>query len=95
LEALEAYDVPPAPVHLSNSIDPLQPLEEQHRHALFVLERLAEHRSRFTTVTLLTKNPALLTDDRYVQVLHRPIFDSSQALQDESGYDALSRNLRR
>lgn len=71
LEALEAYDVPPAPVHLSNSTDPLQPLEEQHRHTLFVLERLAEYRNRFTTVTLLTKNPAVLMDNRYVQVLHR------------------------
>lgn len=71
LEALEAYDVPPAPVHLSNSTDPLQPLEEQHRHTLYVLERLAEHRRRFTTVTLLTKNPTMLMDERYVQVLHR------------------------
>ena len=44
---------------------------EQHRHTLFVLEKLAEHRNRFTTVTLLTKNPAVLMDDRYVQVLHR------------------------
>jgi DNA repair photolyase len=71
LEALEAYDVPPAPVHLSNSTDPLQPLEQEHRHTLFVLERLAEHRGRFTTVTLLTKNPAVLIDDRYVWALHR------------------------
>ena len=71
LEALEAYNVPPAPVHLSNSTDPLQPLEEQHRHTLFVLEKLAEHRKRFTTVTLLTKNPAVLMDDRYVRALHR------------------------
>jgi DNA repair photolyase len=68
---LEAYDVPPGPVHLSNSTDPLQSLEQQHRHTLFALERLAEHRKRFTTVTLLTKNPAVLTDDRYVQALHR------------------------
>jgi DNA repair photolyase len=68
---LEAYNVPPAPVHLSNSTDPLQPLEQQHRDTLFVLERLAEHRSRFTTVTLLTKNPAVLLDDRYAGVLHR------------------------
>ena len=45
--------------------------KKQHRHTLFVLERLAEHRNRFTTVTLLTKNPAVLIDDRYVQVLHR------------------------
>ena len=71
LEALEAYDVPSAPVHLSNSTDPLQPLEQEHRHTLFVLERLAQHRNRFTTVTLLTKNPAVLMDDRYVGVLHR------------------------
>ena len=71
LEALEAHDVPPAPVHLSNSTDPLQPLEQEHRHTLFVLERLAEHRNRFTTVTLLTKNPAVLMDGRYVQALHR------------------------
>ena len=71
LEALEAYNVPPAPVHLSNSTDPLQPLEEQHRHTLFVLEKLAEHRNRFTTVTLLTKNPAVLMDERYVRALHR------------------------
>ena len=71
LDALEAYDVPPAPVHLSNSTDALQPLEQEHRHTLFTLEKLAEHRHRFTTVTLLTKNPAALLDDRYVQALHR------------------------
>ena len=71
LEALDAHNVPPAPVHLSNSTDPLQPLERQHRHTLFVLEKLAEHRNRFTTVTLLTKNPAVLMDDRYVQALRR------------------------
>ena len=68
---MDAYDVPPAPVHLSNSTDPLQPLEQEHRHTLFVLEKLAEHRNRFMTVTLLTKNPAVLMDDRYVQVLRR------------------------
>ena len=71
LEALDAHNVPPAPVHLSNSTDPLQPLEQEHRHTLFVLEKLAEHRNRFTTVTLLTKNPAVLRDDRYVRALHR------------------------
>jgi DNA repair photolyase len=71
LEALDACDVPPAPVHLSNSTDPLQPLEQEHRHTLFVLEKLAEHRNRFTTVTLLTKNPAVLMDERYVQTLRR------------------------
>jgi DNA repair photolyase len=71
LEALEVFDVPPAPVHLSNSTDALQPLEQEHRHTLFTLEMLAEHRNRFTTVTLLTKNPAALVNDRYIRALQR------------------------
>ena len=69
LATLEAFDVPPAPVHLSNSTDALQPLEQEHRHTLFTLEKLAEHRNRFTTVTLLTKNPAALVEDVYIQAL--------------------------
>jgi DNA repair photolyase len=93
LDALEAYDLPPAPVHLSNSTDPLQPLEEQYRHTLFVLERLAEHRKRFTTITLLTKNPAVLMDERYVQALHRLNRLSPdhprRALFDSNGYPPL------
>lgn len=71
LDALDAYNVPPAPVHVSNSTDPFQPLEQEHRDTLHALERLAERRHRFTTVTLLTKNPALLMDDRYVEVMRR------------------------
>ena len=71
LDALDAYDVPPAPVHISNSTDPLQPLELEHRHALYTFEKLAQRRHRFTTVTVLTKNPAILTDQRYIEVLHR------------------------
>lgn len=71
LQALETFDLPPAPVHLSNSTDPLQALEQQHRHTLFALQKLAEHRRRFTSVTLLTKNPAALTDERYVSILRQ------------------------
>jgi len=71
LDALETHDVPPAPVHLSNSTDPLQSLEREFRDTLFVLERLAERRHRFTSVTLLTKNLALLMDNRYVGVMRR------------------------
>jgi DNA repair photolyase len=71
LDALDACDVPPAPVHLSNSTDALQRFEIEHRHCLFALERLAERRHRFTTVTLLTKNPAMLLDERYINALHR------------------------
>ena len=71
LDALDACQVPPAPVHISNSTDPLQPLELEHRHTLYTLEKLAERRHRFTTITLLTKNPSILTDERYVRLLHR------------------------
>ena len=55
--------------------------------------RLAEHRNRFTTVTLLTKNPALLMDDRYVQALHRlgelPCDHPRRALFDAEGHPPL------
>lgn len=71
LDALETHDVPAAPVHISNSTDPLQPLEREHRHTLHTLEKLVERRHRFTTVTLLTKNPAILTDERYLRTLHQ------------------------
>jgi DNA repair photolyase len=71
LDDLDAYDVPPAPAHVSNSTDPLQPLDEEHRDTLHTLQRLAERRHRFTTVTLLTKNPAALMDERYIEVLKR------------------------
>ena len=70
LDALDTYDVPPAPVHLSNSTDPLQSLEQEHRHTLYALEKLAERRHRFTTVTVLTKNPAALTAPHYLRALH-------------------------
>ena len=60
LDALDAYDVAAAPVHISNSTDPLQPLEQEHRHTLYALETLAQRRHRFTTVTLLTKKTGVL-----------------------------------
>lgn len=56
---LEDFDVPPAPVHLSNSTDPFQPLEAEVTHTRRALEGILEHRHRFTTVTMLTKNPSL------------------------------------
>jgi DNA repair photolyase len=57
IDDLERFGVPAAPVHISNSTDPFQPLEEQHRHTRVALEQLLLHRRRFTTVTVLTKNP--------------------------------------
>jgi len=69
LEDLERFDVPPAPVHLSNSTDPFQPLEARLGHTKLALEGILAHRRRFTTVTLLTKNPSLAAREDYVQVL--------------------------
>lgn len=59
LQDLEAFDVPPAPVHLSNSTDPFQPIEAEVGHTRLAMEGILEHRHRLTTVTMLTKNPAL------------------------------------
>jgi DNA repair photolyase len=59
LADLEAFTVPPAPVHLSNSTDPFQPLEQIHGHTRLALKGILAHRHRFTTVTMLTKNPLL------------------------------------
>lgn len=66
---LEEFNVPPAPVHLSNSTDPLQEgLESRFRHTRYALEILLAHRQRFTTITILTKNPILPVRDGYVDL---------------------------
>jgi DNA repair photolyase len=49
--------VPPAPIHLSNSTDPFQPLEAINGHTSYALEQILAHRHRFTSFTILTKNP--------------------------------------
>ena len=75
LADLDAFDVPPAPVHLSNSTDPFQPLEQVHGHTRLALEGILAHRHRFTTVTMLTKNPLLPVKLGYLdlfQVLGQP-----------------------
>jgi DNA repair photolyase len=66
---LERFNVPPAPVHLSNSTDAFQPLEEKIGHTRYALEQIFAHRKRFNTVTLLTKNPALAARKEYVELL--------------------------
>jgi DNA repair photolyase len=69
MEDLETYDVPPAPVHLSNSTDAFQPLEASAGHTRLALERILQHRGRFTTVTILTKNPLLAARGGYLELL--------------------------
>ena len=66
---LVAFDVPAAPVHVSNSTDPFQPLEIHTWHTRYVLEKIEAHRSRFTTVTILTKNPLLAASAEYLELL--------------------------
>ena len=69
LSDLEKYDVPCTPVHLSNSTDAFGPIESQFQNSLFVLEKLLEFRHRFSTVTILTKNPAALLQSAYLERL--------------------------
>ncbi|MFU8857311.1 MAG: hypothetical protein ACNA8S_09950 [Deferrisomatales bacterium] len=75
IEELEGLGVPAAPLHLSNSTDPLQAaLETEHRDCLFALREIACRRKRFTSITILTKNPALLCDAPYLEVVSDPGF---------------------
>lgn len=71
MEDLERFDVPAAPVHLSNSTDPFQPIEDELRHVRFALEQILEHRHRFTTVTVLTKDPSRASDPDYVEFFRK------------------------
>lgn len=69
LADLETYDVPPAPVHLSNSTDPFQPLESKVGQTKFALQQIVEYRHRFASTVLLTKNPAIATQPEYLEIL--------------------------
>lgn len=69
LADLERFGVPSAPVHLSNSTDPFQPLEATVGDTKRALEGLLAHRQRFNTVTILTKNPELAARADYLALL--------------------------
>jgi len=71
LDDLEKYNVPPAPVHLSNSTDPFQNLEEQVGQTRFALQQILRYRHRFTSVVLLTKNPVIATQSKYLELLRQ------------------------
>jgi len=68
---LERFGVPPAPVHLSNSTDPFQPLEAINGHTRYALEQILAHRRRFTTVTILTKNPLFAVQHGYLELFEK------------------------
>ncbi len=65
---LERFNVPPAPVHLSNSTDPFQTLEKDYGHTKLALEKILKHKKRVTTVTILTKNPLLAAQSGYIEL---------------------------
>ncbi|MCL2700652.1 MAG: hypothetical protein FWE88_03035 [Phycisphaerae bacterium] len=73
LADLERFNVPPAPIHLSNSTDAFQPLEADAGHTRLTLRRILDHRNRFTSVVVLTKNPRLAVElgcDELFRKLH-------------------------
>ena len=63
--------LPPRHLSMANSTDILQShLEREHRHSLFMLERLASCRDLFSSFGVLTQNPGVLLDiPRYAEVL--------------------------
>jgi len=69
LAEIEEFNLPPAPVHLSNSTDAFQPLELKQRLALYTLGQLQRYRRYFTSITVLTKNPAVLAEPEYSKTL--------------------------
>jgi len=83
LEDLDRFDVPPAPLHLSNSTDPFQPLEAQTEHTRYALERILTYRHRFTIITCLTKNPGLPVQFEYIPLFRQLGKPSATPLHDE------------
>lgn len=69
LDEIAEYGLPAGPIHLSNSTDAFQPLELTQRLSLYTLREIAKYRRYFTSITLLTKNPTILTDPEYIDVL--------------------------
>ena len=69
-EELRALNIPPSPLHISNSTDPFQEfLEHKYEHAYFTLNKIFENRDLFTSITILTKNPEILCDKKYVSMI--------------------------
>ncbi|MFA5252860.1 MAG: hypothetical protein WC454_09800, partial [Phycisphaerae bacterium] len=49
--------------------DAFQPLEIKQKLAFYTLQQLQQYRRYFTSVTILTKNPAVLTEPEYLKTL--------------------------
>jgi DNA repair photolyase len=69
---LKNLDLPPMPLHISNSTDAfMDVLEDRHGHTLSLLQTLVEEQSLFSFFTFLTKNPARLARPEYLSCLAR------------------------
>jgi len=68
LSELAEYNVPPAPLHLSNSTYPCQPIELTQRLTLYTLKEILNY---FTSIVILTKNPSILASNEYVEILKK------------------------
>jgi DNA repair photolyase len=71
MEDLERFNVPPAPVHISNSTDPFQPLEADSGHTHYALAQVLAHRRHFSSVRMLTKNPLMPVRLGYLDLFKR------------------------
>jgi DNA repair photolyase len=69
LADLDRFGVPPAPLHMSNSTDCLQPLELGTGDTKYALEQILQHRPRFTTISILTKHPSLAARPDYLALI--------------------------
>ena len=75
LRDMAAHGVPKASIHMSNSTDPLQAeLENEFGHTLMTLRGIQKNRELFSHVVILTKNPALLCNSSYLEMISEPGF---------------------
>jgi|GEM_PF-2101795 len=105
LRRMNDLGLPPRHLSMANSTDILQAhLEREHRHVLFMLERLAGCRDMFSSFGILTKNPGVLLDDeRYAALLRElgvevqvsiAFFRDDAARHVEPGAPAVSDRMR-
>ncbi len=90
LSAIKTLNLPPRHLSMANSTDVLQGnLEKEHRHTLYMLQKLREYRDHFSSICILTKNPGILFDDpAYIEALRDLKVDLQVSIafyRDESG----------
>jgi len=70
IQELSSLGIPQGALHISNSSDSCQEyLEKTYKHTLYTIQVIKEHQSLFTSIVILTKNPQLLCDKDYLDIL--------------------------